>query len=280
VYTVCTGPVKELHLSMIRNFMGYPEKFPDLEMMKLPVFTTWSYCFKDVTQTKVLEFARQIHDNGYRISQIQIDDKWEVFYGDLEFDRIKFPDVSGLVSELHAMNMSVKLWVHPFTNIDSPNFVAGCKKGLWVRDVTGSNPGITQWWNGQCSILDTTNPTSVAYYTEKLNLLKSKYGIDTFKFDGGETGWIPKAFSFQDRHAYPDAYSQNYVKLAIEQGGAIQVRTAHRIQSSPVFFTILDRATDWTIHDGLKSVLTQTLQFGILGYPFVIPGRFLVQFRF
>lgn len=140
-------------MTMIRTFMDYPKQFPDLEMMRLPIFTTWSYCFKDVTQAKVLDFANQIYAHGYRISQIQIDDKWEAFYGDLEFDRVKFPNVSGLVDELHALNMSVKLWVHPFCNLDSPSFVDGSRKGYWVNDVTGKSPGITQWWNGQCSIL-------------------------------------------------------------------------------------------------------------------------------
>ena len=38
-----------------------------------------------------------------------------------------------------------------------------------------------------------------------------------------------------------------------------------------IYYRILDRASDWTIHDGLKSVITATLHFGLLGYPFVLP---------
>ena len=76
--------------------------------------------------------------------------------------------------------------MHPFTNIDSINFVNGTRDGFWVLDADGQHPGLTSWWNGKNSaILDTTNPNAVVYFTDKLNSLKSKYGIDSFKFDAG-----------------------------------------------------------------------------------------------
>ena len=49
------------------------------------------------------------------------------------------------------------------------------------------------------------------------------------------------------------------------EGDFIEVRTGQKAQSNGLFFRILDRATQWTIDDGLRSVVTQTLQFGLLG---------------
>ena len=49
------------------------------------------------------------------------------------------------------------------------------------------------------------------------------------------------------------------------------MRTGQGVKEKGIFFRILDRATDWSIHDGLQSVVTETLQFGLLGYPFVLP---------
>jgi len=104
-------------------------------------------------------------------------------------------------------------------------------------------------------------------------LIKTKYGIDSFKFDAGETGWCPHSFQYYSTDAYPDAYSQNYAKMAANQNSFVEVRTAHRVQNIGLFYRILDRSSDWSIHDGLKSVITATLQFGLLGYPFVLPGN-------
>lgn len=270
-YNICTGPVKKLHINMLKNFMGFPTTFPDSLMMKRPVFTTWNYFFKEVNQSAVLKFAHEIVANNYSISQLEIDDKWEKSYGDLDFDKEKFPNVTELTTELHNMGIRVTLWMHPFCNTDSACFLNGTNNGLWVKDYTSGNTATTAWWNGLAAILDTTNPKSLEYFTNKLNELKSTYGIDSFKFDAGETSWLPQTFKLFNSTTYPDTYSQNYVKTASQQGNFIEVRTAHQIQKTPIFFRILDRATFWNIHNGLKSVLTATLQFNLLGYPFVLP---------
>ena len=177
-----------------------------------------------------------------------------------------------MVSEMHAMNQRVTLWVHPFCNLDSYNFINGTVNGYWVKDPQGIHPGLTQWWNGaNAAILDTTNPQAVEYFTNKLNLLKSKYGIDGFKFDAGETHWIPQEYKLFNNQSKPDKYAQNYVEIASNQNDFVEVRTAYRTQKQGIYYRILDRASDWTIHDGLKSVITATLHFGLLGYPFVLP---------
>jgi myogenesis-regulating glycosidase len=87
----------------------------------------------------------------------------------------------------------------------------------------------------------------------------------------GETAWLPKEFSLKKSDSWIDEFSKNYVKLAADQNNFIEVRVGHRAQNFGIFFRILDRASDWTIHDGLKSVITATLHFGLLGYTFVLP---------
>ena len=47
---------------------------------------------KNVTQSRVMEFAQEIVDNRFPISQLEIDDAWATHYGDLVFDPVKFPD--------------------------------------------------------------------------------------------------------------------------------------------------------------------------------------------
>lgn len=196
-YKICSGPeILTTHRYMISNYLGKPLDRPDSIMQKYPVFTTWNYFFKHINQSVVLDYARQIAEHNYTISQLEIDDLWEHKYGDLDFDRSKFPNPSQMVDEMHDMNMRVTLWVHPFCNIDSYNFVNGTLNGLWVKDANGQHPGFTSWWNGNDAvILDYTNPNAAGYFKEKLDLLKRNYGIDAFKFDAGETDWYLIVFT-------------------------------------------------------------------------------------
>jgi hypothetical protein len=90
----------------------------------------------------------------------------------------------------------------------------------------------------------------------------------------GEFSWSPTHFKLHDENATPNTYSRNYVQMASKFGNFIEVRTGARTQNIGVFYRILDRYSDWTIHNGIKSVITQTFQFGILGYPYVLPGMF------
>ena len=58
-----------------------------------------------------------------------------------------------MVSEMHKMNQRVTLWVHPFCNVDSENFVPGIENNYWVKDSRGTHPGFTSWWNGQNAVI-------------------------------------------------------------------------------------------------------------------------------
>lgn len=52
----------------------------------------------------------------------------------------------------------------------------------------------TQWWNSaknQSAHVDFTNPNASAWFTSRLQTIQREAGIDSFKFDAGETSWAP-----------------------------------------------------------------------------------------
>lgn len=51
----------------------------------------------------------------------------------------------------------------------------------------------------------------------------------------------------------------------------IETRTAHLNQKLPIFIRMLDKDSRWGYNNGLKSMIPTLLQFGIVGYPFVLP---------
>jgi myogenesis-regulating glycosidase len=53
----------------------------------------------------------------------------------------------------------------------------------------------TSWWNDNettTSYIDFTKPEARKWYTNRLQKLKDETGIDSFKFDAGETSWSPQ----------------------------------------------------------------------------------------
>lgn len=57
----------------------------------------------------------------------------------------------------------------------------------------------TSWWNDNettTAYIDFTKPDARAWYMERLQRLQTVYGIDSYKFDGGETSWSPQVWFY------------------------------------------------------------------------------------
>ena len=49
-----------------------------------------------------------------------------------------------------------------------------------------SHPAIIKGWNGQSAVYDFTNPQARQHFVTLLRDVQQSYGIDGFKFDGGD----------------------------------------------------------------------------------------------
>lgn len=127
---------------MALGSMTPPKQMPDASVFKHPIWTTWARYKARVCQEKVLKYAREITDRCLPRSVMEIDDRWQVSYGDLRFDPKKFPDPVGMVKELHAMGFKVTTWVHPFVQRESEAYLEGAEKGYFVGcDMAGMEEG-------------------------------------------------------------------------------------------------------------------------------------------
>lgn len=118
-YTIgISTDARAAHLHAVEQFLGKPSGYPNVNMVKYPVFSTWAKYQRDINDTVVQEFANQIITNGYEESQFEIDDDWEDCYGALAFRASKFPDIKATVAALKAKKFRVTLWIHPFINVD------------------------------------------------------------------------------------------------------------------------------------------------------------------
>ena len=99
-------------------------------------------------------------------------------------------------------------------------------------------------------------------------LYRQETGVDSFKFDAGEHNWLPSSFSLDSSlpaSTWPGVFSTAYVNTVSQFGGLVEVRTGRRSQHLPVFVRMLDKFSTWGYDNGLKSMVTTLLQFGMVG---------------
>ncbi|XP_044299801.1 myogenesis-regulating glycosidase-like [Varanus komodoensis] len=271
-YRVCIGSdVTSIHKYMAQSYFKKPMKVPSEKMFTLPIWSTWAMYKKEIDQDKLLEFSRTIRKHHFKYSHIEIDDMYMQNYGDFDFDPLKFPHVTEMFEELKKDGFDVTLWMHPFVHADSPNFEVGIKRQLFVTEPTGTLPAVVEWWNGVGAILDFTNPSARDWFQSHLRQLSSKYHISSFKFDAGETCYLPDQFSSFQPLLDPSTWSRQYAEMAAPFYELAEVRVGYRSQDIACFVRIIDRDSIWGHELGLKSLIPTVLTIGLLGYPFILP---------
>nr|XP_056704795.1 myogenesis-regulating glycosidase-like [Euleptes europaea] len=279
-YRVCVGSdITSVHKHMVQKYFKKPFKIPSENIFKFPIWSTWALYKKEIDQEKLLEFAQTILKYSFKYSHIEIDDMYMQNYGDFDFDPLKFPNALGLFEKLKKDGFNVTLWIHPFIHVNSPNFEIGKERRHFVTEPEGQVPAMVKWWNGMGAILDFTNPSAREWFQSQLRQLCTKYGILSFKFDAGETCYLPEEFSTFEPLPDPSIWSRNYAEVAIPFYEFAEVRVGYRSQHVPCFVRIIDRDSIWDHELGLKSVIPTVLTVGLLGYPFILPdmigGNFL-----
>lgn len=231
---------KTAHMEAITRHLGKPRGFPDERMIRKPIFSTWAKYKRNVSEELVREYAKEILDNNYHESQLEIDDDWEECYGSLKFLDSKFPDPKKLMGDLKKDGFRVTIWTHPFINKDcEPWYEEAKSKGYFVVNHAGSVD--TSWWCGlEAAYIDFTKPEAANWYVSRLKRLQEEDGIDAFKFDAGETSWTPSDPVLPSWEVSPNQITVDYVTTVSQFGGLIEVRSGQGTQHLPMFGEFLD----------------------------------------
>jgi myogenesis-regulating glycosidase len=250
-------------------YFGHAKTTPPESLFTKPTWTTWAKYKTEINQEVILQFANQIIEHDYPYNVLEIDDRWQVYYGDLDFDPKRFPNPKKMIDELHDKGFKVTTWVIPFLDPQSDAFAEGEKNNFLVKTKDGS-PYLVEWWQGRGALLDVTNLAGVEWFFTRLKQLQIKTGCDGFKFDAGEACFFPlDAVTHQKIH--PNQYTNLYVNAVAKHYGLTEVRSGWKNQNAPIFFRQWDKTTAWGLDNGLHSVLTGMFAMGLAGYPFILP---------
>ena len=266
-FTFAEDAIGAFH-NLVKHF-GHPAEIPPESLFTKPTWTTWARYKTNINEEVILKFADEILENRYPYNILEIDDRWQVYYGDLGFDPVRFPDPKRMIDRLHEKGFKVTAWVIPFLQSDAQAFQDGAKNGWLVRQSYGS-PYLVEWWQGRGGLLDVTNSSAVQWFMERLQTLQKETGLDGFKFDAGEACFLPSdAVTY--RAIDPNDYTQIYVDAVTKHYRLTEVRSGWKNQRAPIFFRQWDKTTSWGLDNGLHCVLTGILALGLSGYPLILP---------
>ena len=273
---------------------------------ELPQFNTWVELIKEQTEEGVLRYAEGLVKNGFTRGILMIDDGWQKEHGSWQFDSDKFKDPKGMIKKLHDMGFKIMLWISPYISLSSDRFL-DLARDHGIETDTGhilrlkdGRVAIHKWWNGYCAMLDLTKDGDRKALKEQLDYLVNEYGVDGFKFDGGDYTWKPineidtfevegelggasDTGSFKgsrDPMRYGWRLSEVKVPNVDELNSAWvefglqypfhEFKNHHKTGHLHLITRLYDKGHRWG-DGGLKDLIPQGILVGAIGFPFVCP---------
>lgn len=272
--------LRDAYLAAMKAHFPFEQKDLPEKFFTTAQYNTWMEFTYNPTQKSVLAYAHAIVDNGYEPGILIIDEGWSIHYGTWEFDFVKFPDPKAMLDELHALGFTVMLWLVPYVTLDGRDYLE--LTAPWVSKMEGKEyarklvrqpngqVAIARWWNGTSGVYNMCEEADRAWLDAQLQHLMRDYGVDGFKFDGGNIGsfakerWVtepPKETAEELNKAWNDfgaRYTYHEYKDTYGRSGRAVIQ---RIQ---------DKDHAWE-DKGLQSLVPTAIVQGLLGYPYICP---------
>lgn len=265
---------------------------------RAPVPPKWTFglwvssCGSYRDQAAMQKLVDGLDEHDLPADVVHVDPWWMTWrkYCDFTWDRAAFPDVEGFIAGLHARDLHLCLWEHPYISEESELFEVGKREGYFVKRSDGEvyiidyglslaprPDGVVRFatpetsWNARVAIVDFTNPAAYRWYQE-LHRPVLRMGADVFKTDFGED--IPHDAVFFNgqtgatmHNLYPLLYNQCVFEVTQQERGYGVVWSRSGTagnQRYPVCWSG-DPAADF---DSLACTIRGGLSVGLSGVPF------------
>lgn len=254
--------LKGAYLAAMKKHYQFEGKLPNELFFSVPQYNTWIELNYNQTEENILRYAEAIIANDMPAGIIMIDDGWQEDIGVFKFHTKKFNNPEQMVDKLHGMGFKVMLWLIPLVSPDSETFRKLEKKGFLVKDKNG-NTAVRKWWNGYSAVIDLTNPEACAWFCDELDFLMNNYGIDGFKFDGGDP-----YFYLDEDQTFVSMMPREYTKVYNELGARYafnEFRASWDCAGKPYVMRLQDKKHSWD-DTGINYVIPNSIMQGLMGY--------------
>lgn len=191
-------------------------------------------------------------------------------------DEKLYPDLPGLISELHGRGLKFLGYFNSFIEPRFPEFTEAASRGFLVQGADGKpfTPLVSTF---RCGLVDLSNPDAREYLAGFMRKA-IRMGMDGWMADFGE--WLPFDGRIRDEGGAPkyhNRYPVEWARLNREtflserpDGDFVVFNRSGFTGSSAVSDSVWagDQNTSWGADDGLPSVVPAGLNLGLSGVPF------------
>ncbi|XP_050087053.1 myogenesis-regulating glycosidase isoform X1 [Anopheles aquasalis] len=277
-YTICSGPdMKSLHNGLMQKSLwdGLTEKDNDVikSLLREPVWQIPASKQEHLTETAIYNYTESIIALGYlRLGHILVNEFWQKTIGDFRLDAERFATLDETVNILHRRGFRVSLTIQPFISTESSNFreaVAG-KLLIYERESERSIPALTRYKSTtSAGVLDVTNNASIPWLAEKLKRISESVEIDSYFLDFGTAFNIPRYYQCAHTLVNPDEFKNYFMERFEGTLSIFGVSSAVTVPRPPAFLSLPPVNSSWS---GLQTIIPTMLSYGIIGFPFLMPG--------
>uniref|UniRef100_A0A182YN94 Glycoside hydrolase family 31 N-terminal domain-containing protein n=1 Tax=Anopheles stephensi TaxID=30069 RepID=A0A182YN94_ANOST len=277
-YTVCSGPdMKTLHNGLMQKSLwdGLTERDNDVikSLLREPVWQIPASKQEDLTEIAIYNYTESIIALGYlRLGHVLVNEFWQRTIGDFRLDAERFPTLDETVNILHRRGFRVSFMIQPFISTESSNFREAVAKKLLIyeRESERSIPALTRYKSTtSAGVLDVTNNASIPWLAEQLKKISETVEIDSYFVDFGTAFNIPRYYQCSQTLVNPDEYKNYFMERFEGTLSIFGVSSAISVPRPPSFLSLPPVNSSWS---GLQSIIPTMLSYGIIGYPFLMPG--------
>lgn len=277
-YKICTSDnMKLLHQQMTQQSLwdGLKEKEVSIvhSLLEEPIWQIQAMDASKMTQKSIENYTEEVIALGFlRLGHVLVNEFWQKNVGDFTLDKERFPSLKDTVTVLHRRGFRIYFSIQPFISTNSPNFEDAVNKKLLIYERLSerSIPALTRYKSvASAGVIDVTNNHSVPWLLEKLEKVVRDYEVDGFFLDFGTSYNMPHYYQCSKSLDNPDQYKTMFVSNLDGLTNIIGISSAIAVPRPPTFLSLPPVNSSW---EGLNSVITAVLSYGILGFPFLMPG--------
>ncbi|XP_055603600.1 myogenesis-regulating glycosidase isoform X2 [Uranotaenia lowii] len=277
-YKVCTGPdMKTVHNGLTQKSLwdGLTENDNAVikSLLREPVWQIPAANQAQLTETAIYNYTENVIASGYlRLGHVFVNEYWQKNIGDFKLDAERFPTLEDTVKILHRRGFRISISIQLFISTESENFLEAVTKKLLIyeRESERSIPALTRYKSlASAGVLDITNNATIPWVRNHLQKITETLGIDSFYIDFGNAYSMPRYYQCSTTLNNPDQYKSIFMERFEGNLNIFGVSSAISVPRPPAFLSLPPVNSSWS---GLQTIIPTLLSYGVIGYPFLMPG--------